>query len=119
MGALHLQQYLAEYSVLPTIGTLFLLNFIGGLAVGGALLIQPPRSLRLAATLRAALALAGVAMAVTAIAFLLISEQTPLFGFLEYGYRTPVVLALVFEGLAALMLTGYLLGLRRARHSRT
>ena len=37
-GALHLQQfYSAGYSALPTIGTLFVLNFAGGVALGLAL----------------------------------------------------------------------------------
>jgi len=106
MGALHLQQYLdAGYSALPTIGTLFVLNFAGAVAVGGMLLAPlerlPGRS---GAAAVPVLALVGAAMAATSIAFLLISEQTPLFGFLEQGYRTPILVALGSEGIAVIAL---------------
>ena len=38
VGAVHLQQYLTGYNVLPTIGTLFLLNAIGAWVAGFGLL---------------------------------------------------------------------------------
>src|ERR687887_1105599 len=37
-GAVHLQQYLELYSAIPTIGTLFVLNFAGATAIGLGLL---------------------------------------------------------------------------------
>src|SRR4051812_20284178 len=37
-GAVHLQQFLKLYSEIPTIGTLFVLNFAGATAIGVALL---------------------------------------------------------------------------------
>jgi hypothetical protein len=103
MGALHLQQYDdAGYSALPTIGTLFVLNFAGAVALGLALLAPverlPGRAGMIAVPL---LALAGAAMAATSIAFLLISQQTPLFGFLETSTSSAITVALVTESIAA------------------
>ncbi len=103
MGALHLQQYeTAGYSALPTIGTLFLANFAGGVALGLALL-APVEQLpgRAGAVAVALLAVTGAAMAATSIVFLLISEQTPLFGFLETSSSPALTAALVSESVAA------------------
>jgi hypothetical protein len=102
MGALHLQQYYgAGYSAIPTIGTLFVLNFAGAVVLGVALLapveLLPGRAGAVAVPL---LALAGAAMAATSIAFLLISEQTPLFGFLETSTSSAITVALVIESIA-------------------
>jgi hypothetical protein len=109
MAAIHLEQYAnADYYDIPTIGTLFLLNFIGGtaLAVG---LMSPLERLANGRfrPLVVLLALAGAAMAAVSIAFLLISEGTTLFGFHESGYRPAIVLVLVFEGIAVLFLGGF------------
>jgi hypothetical protein len=38
VGAVHLQQYFKLYSAVPTIGTLFVLNFVGATVIGLALL---------------------------------------------------------------------------------
>jgi hypothetical protein len=119
MGALHLQQYLdAEYSSIPTIGTLFILNFVGALVIALGLLVPLERLLpRVGATAVSVLALGGAAMGAAAIVFLLISESTALFGFMEAGYRTPIVVALISEGLAVVLLGTFavmsLLGARR------
>jgi hypothetical protein len=40
VGAIHLQQYLKLYSAIPTIGTLFVLNFAGATAIGLGLLAR-------------------------------------------------------------------------------
>jgi len=85
-GAVHLQQYLKLYSQIPTIGTLFVLNFAGATVIGIGLLVPVKRMAGL-------LALAGIALAATAFAFLLISEHTPLFGFMEPGYDPPAIAA--------------------------
>jgi hypothetical protein len=109
MGALHLQQYLgAEYSAIPTIGTLFVLNFAGALVLAIGLLAPLERLLpRFGAAAVSLLSLGGLAMAATSIAFLLTSEHTPLFGFMESGYRTPIVVALISEGTAVVLLGIY------------
>ncbi|HEX6026403.1 MAG TPA: hypothetical protein VFZ00_30690, partial [Solirubrobacter sp.] len=83
VGIVHLQQYFELYSEIPTIGTLFVLNFIGATVVGVGLLV---RLGRWSAPARTLLALAGIAQAATAFVVLLISERTPLFGFKEPGY---------------------------------
>jgi hypothetical protein len=117
MGTLHLQQYLgAEYSAIPTIGTLFVLNFAGSVVVGLGLLAPIERLPgRVGSGGGNLLALGGFAMAAAAIVFLLISESTSIFGFMETGYRTPVVVALIAEGLSVLLLGSYLAsGLRTA-----
>jgi hypothetical protein len=109
MAAIHLQQYAAsDYSQIPTIGTLFLLNFAGGVAVALAL-ISPLERLAngRGARLLAALALVGATMAAVSIAFLLISEHTTLFGFRETGYRPAIVLALIAEAVAVVCLGGF------------
>lgn len=117
MGALHLQQYLdAEYQQIPTIGTLFVLNFAGAVAIGAALLVPTERIFtRVGDRAPQLAAVLGLAMAATSIAFLLISEQTPLFGFMEDGYRTPILVALISEGIAVLALGGYLTGTLASR----
>jgi hypothetical protein len=40
---------------------------------------------------------------------LLVSEYTPLFGFMESGYRLAIVLTLVFDGLTTVFLGFFLL----------
>jgi len=52
-------------------------------------------------------ALGAIGIAVGSLVSLLISEYTPLFGFMESGYRLAVVLALVFDGLATLFLGAF------------
>ncbi len=93
-GAVHLQQYLSLYSTIPTIGTLFVLNFAGATGLALGLLAPVERSLgRFGDVALALLALAGVGLAATAFVFLLISERTPLFGFMEPGYDPPAIMA--------------------------
>ena len=111
VGAVHLQQYLELYSAIPTIGTLFVLNFAGATAIGLGLLAPIERMLggRLGAAAAASLALGGIALAATSLAFLTISEHTPLFGFMEPGYDPTAILASrVAEGAAILLLAGFL-----------
>ena len=112
MAAIHLQQYTAsDYSQIPTIGTLFLLNFAGGVAVALALMSPLERlATGTGARLLVALALVGATMAAVSIAFLLVSEHTTLFGFRETGYRPAIVLALISEGVAVLCLGGFAAG---------
>jgi hypothetical protein len=87
VGAIHLQQYFELYSEIATIGTLFVLNFLGATVVGLGLLAPVERLLgRRGGAILALLALAGIGQAATAFVFLLISERTPLFGFQEPGY---------------------------------
>jgi hypothetical protein len=93
-GAVHLQQFDRFYSEIPTIGTLFVLNFAGATALALALLGPLERiGGRHGSLLLALVAAAGVAFAAVTFAFLLISERTPLFGFQEPGYDPPAIAA--------------------------
>lgn len=124
VGGVHFQQYQYEfYSSIPTIGPLFLANFIAATALGLFLLppVRPSRG-RLGKPLDRLAALAGIAVAAGALAALLISEHTPLFGFREHGYRFAIVLAISSEALAIAMLTLFLVcardrAARQARNS--
>jgi hypothetical protein len=111
VGVVHAQQYYGAYfSVVPTIGTLFLLSFIGS-GVVGVLLIAPVRRLgrSIGDLIFVVAALGAIGIAFGSLASLLISEYTPLFGFMESGYRLAVVLALVSDGLATLFLGAFVL----------
>jgi len=107
VGAVHLQQYFYLYSAIPTIGTLFVLNFVGATAIALGLLSPVERWLgRWGGGVVALLALGGAGLAATAFVFLLISERTPLFGFMEPGYDpTAIALSRVAE-LATVALLG-------------
>ena len=94
VGAVHLQQFFTLYSSIPTIGTLFVLNFAGATVLGLGLLAPLERLLgRRGDPVLVLLALGGIALAATAFVFLLISEHTPLFGFMEPGYDPPAIMA--------------------------
>jgi hypothetical protein len=115
VGGVHFQQYQYEfYSSIPTIGPLFLATFVAATALGLFLLV-PIR--RLSGSLRKlvdeAAALSGAGLATGAFVGMLISEHTPLFGFMEHGYRFAIVLALVSEAVAIALLTLFVV---RARH---
>jgi hypothetical protein len=109
-GADHLDEYAADnFSTVPTIGTLFLLNFISATLVGVGLLLPLGRIVRaFAAPLRALLALSGIAIAASSLIGLWISESSSLFGFTDYGARTTIVVAIAAESLTIAALTAYL-----------
>jgi hypothetical protein len=116
VGVDHLQQYSAGfYSAIPTIGTLFVLNFAAAATVACALVAPvqrlPGRAGRLAVPL---LALAGIGVAAGSLAGLLVSESSGLFGFMETGYRSAIVLAIALEA-ATIVLLGSHLAVRGAR----
>lgn len=115
VGAVHLYEYYADdYRVIPTIGILFLLNFIGGVVLG--LLLALPlgslpviRSVPIAGRAAHALvALVGVAYAAATIIALMISETGTLFGFQEGGYGPAIVAALGLESAAVVVLAAFL-----------
>lgn len=118
VGAVHLYEYLAgspapgapiHYSDIPTIGWLFLLNAIGGGVIGLGLLALGDR------LVSSLLAVGGIGLAGGALAALLVSENTPLFGFQETrGYPAIIVLTIVVEAIALVTLPAYL-ATRRAQ----
>jgi hypothetical protein len=115
VGGVHFQQYQYEfYSSVPTIGPLFLAAFVAATSLGLFLLVPIRRpSGRLRKLVDEVAALSGVGLATGAFVGLLISEHTPLFGFMEHGYRFAIVLALVSEAVAIALLTLFVV---RARH---
>jgi hypothetical protein len=116
VGVDHLEQYYVDYyRSVPTIGTLFVLDFAGALVVALALAAPLHRfASRIADRLLALLALGGVAIAGGTLAGLLISENGGLFGFMEQGYRGAIVLSIVFD-LASVLLLGAFIVLTLAR----
>ena len=119
VGGVHLQQYIVQdYRVIPTIGPLFLLNFIGGTVLGLYFLIPVGRRAGRVRRLVDSVALAGLFVAAGALVALLVSEHTPLFGFMEHGYRFAIVFAIVSEAVAVIVLT-ILLVENRMRARRT
>jgi hypothetical protein len=111
VGAVHAQQYYdAYFSYVPTIGTLFLLSFIGA-GVVGVVLLAPVRLLgrRIGDLILALAALGAIGIALGTAVSLLISEYAPLFGFMESGYRLAIVLTLLFDALTTAFLGFFLL----------
>jgi hypothetical protein len=110
VGLDHLQQYAVDsYSVIPTIGTLFLLNFISAavLAVGLAAPVQrlPGRVGRVAVPLLSA---SGIGVAAGSLAGVIVSESVGLFGFMETGYRGAIVVSIALEVTTILLLVSHL-----------
>ena len=116
VGAVHLQQYEYLYSAIPTIGTLFVLNFVGATAMGLGLLAPVERLLgRFGGAAVSLLALGGVGLAATAFVFLLVAERTPVFGFMEPGYDPPAIMASRVAELVTVALLGSFLVARLVR----
>ena len=110
VGVVHAQQYYGAYfSVVPTIGPLFLLSFIGA-GIVGAVLLAPVQRLgrQLGSALLVLAALGAIGIAAGTFVSLLISEYTPLFGFMESGYRLAVWLTLVFDVMTTVFLGVFL-----------
>jgi hypothetical protein len=106
VGGVHLQQYLTGYADIPTIGVLFVLNAIGAAAVAAGLLapvhrLWSDRGAHLATGLLASL---GTLISVGALVALFVSESQPLFGFMEHGYGTPIVIAIAAEAITTILL---------------
>jgi hypothetical protein len=120
VGAIHLQQYTTIYHAIPTIGTLFVLNFAGATALGLGLLAPLELVLgRWASPVLALFALGGIALSATAFVFLLVSERTPLFGFMEPGYDPTAIMAVRVAEVATVAFLGSFLALSLAnRRSR-
>jgi len=116
VGAVHLQQYVTLYSAIPTIGTLFVLNFAGATAIAFGLLAPVEHVFsRFGAAILALLTLGGIGLAAIAFAFLLVSERTPLFGFMEPGYDPPAIMASRVGELATVLFLGSFLFVRFVR----
>ena len=121
VGADHYYEYSVDgYSVLPTIGTLFLLNFISATAIGLSLLLPLDRLLhRPGRLLEQAAALSGCGIAATSLLALLLSEHIKLFGFMESNYRPAIVVAIASEAAATLLLGALFVVSRQAARRRS
>jgi hypothetical protein len=110
VGGVHLEQYyVAFFRVVPVIGPLFLAAFIGATAFGLVLLVPLRRGAgRVWLLLDSLVAISGIGLSVGAFAGLLVSEHTPLFGFMEHGYRLEIIFALAAEAVATVSLTVFL-----------
>jgi hypothetical protein len=115
VGVDHIEQYYVDYyRAVPTIGTLFLLNFVSALVVSVCLVAPVQRIAgRFAGRVLTLLAIAGIGIAGGTLAGLLISENGGLFGFMEVGYRGAIVLSIAFD-VAAVTFLGAFLVLRAA-----
>jgi hypothetical protein len=110
-GIAHIEQYsVDDYSTVPTIGTLFLLNFIASIVIAVGL-IAPLRRVtgRCTDAVRAVFALGGIALAVLSLVALFVSESSGLFGFVEHGYRMAIVVAIMAEVAVTVFLVAFLL----------
>jgi hypothetical protein len=109
-GVVHIQQYYdQDYSTIPTIGTLFFLNFVAAVVIAVGLIAPLGRlTPRYADAIRSIFAIGGIGLGVLSLAALFVSESSGLFGFVENGYRTPIVLAMVAEIAATLFLIVFL-----------
>ena len=109
-GIAHVQQFYADdYSSVPTIGTLFYLNFVSAVVIAAGLVAPLGRIAgRYAGAIRDAFAVAGIGLGALSLIALFVSESSGLFGFQEHGYRTPIALAIVFEVAAIVLLVIFL-----------
>jgi hypothetical protein len=108
-GASHLEQYSADhYSVIPTVGTLFILNFASSVVVAATLFAPVGRlTRRFESTVLVLASIVGIGIAAGSLAGLVVSETRGLFGFMETGLRGAIVLSIAFEVVALTLLTGY------------
>ena len=116
VGIDHIQQYFgASYSAIPTIGTLFALNFVPAVLLAAGLIAPVERLFpRAGKPILGFLAASGIGVAMGSLLALLVSEQTALFGFREYGYRQAIVISIVLEVATMVLLGAFLVGLVRS-----
>jgi hypothetical protein len=117
VGVDHIEQYYVDYyRAVPTIGTLFVLDFMSATVIAVGLLLPLRRlSSRFGDRLLTVLALAGIGIGAGTLAGLLVSENVGLFGFMEVGYRSAIVLSIVFDVAAVAFLSAFL-ALRALSH---
>jgi hypothetical protein len=103
MGWIHLHLWSNGYKHLPTIGTLFLLNFVGAVVLAAALLLSPRRYLAVPSA-------AGALMAAATLVSLAISINIGLFGFTDFLDAPFVHLSIWVESAAFLVLAATTVG---------
>ena len=110
VGVDHIEQYYVDYyRAVPTIGTLFVLDFISATVIAIGLLLPLRRlSHRFGDRLLTLLAIGGIGIGAGTLGGLLISENGGLFGFMEIGYRSAIVLSIAFDLAAIAFLSAFL-----------
>ena len=94
-----------HYAAIPTIGTLFALDVAAATVLAVALLVPAGAFAgRAGRVVPVLLACAAIGVAGGSLVALFVSEQTPLFGFMESGYRLAIVVAIACEAAAVLLL---------------
>ncbi len=107
IGAVHLDQYFGPYEAIPTIGTLFVVNFVAATMIGLALLAPMEHVAgRFAGATVALVTVSGIGLAAVSYLLLLVSERTPLFGFQEPGYDPSAIALTRGAEVAAVLLLG-------------
>ena len=104
-AAVHIQQYISVFHDVRWIGPLFLANAAAVVLTLTGLTQSRTRGLA---------ALAGVVISALALASLIVSYGTGLFGWQEGGFRTPVALAMITEAGAVILLAAALTLERRS-----
>jgi hypothetical protein len=109
VGIDHIEQYSNDYySEIPTIGTLFALNFAAATVVGLGLLAPVGRFAgRWSRVALILLAVSGIGIAAGSLAGLYLSEHGGLFGFTEVGYREAIVISIVLEAATVVLLGAF------------
>jgi hypothetical protein len=106
-GVVHVQTYFGPYREIPTIGMLFIVDFVAAMVIGVALLAPIERLAgRWAGAAIALVTVAGIALTGGSLMMLLISERTPLFGFQEPGYDPEAITLSKQTAVAAVILLG-------------
>jgi hypothetical protein len=106
-GIVHLETYFGPYREIPTIGQLFIVNFVAATLIG-LVLLAPIEHLagRWAGAAVALVTAAGIALTAGSFVMLMISERTPLFGFQEPGYDPAAITLSRQTEVAAVVLLG-------------
>ena len=106
------------YSVIPKVGTLFVLDVVGAGVVALMLVAPvPSRYGRLRRLLPLIGAVWGIGLAVGSLAGLVLSETTGVFGFHEAGVRPAIELAGALDVLTIALLAAYVVLAVRARRA--
>ncbi len=119
IGIVHIEAYSGPYSAVPTIGELFIANFVAATAIGVALILPTERLVgRWGGVVVGLATLAGIALAAGSLVMLIISEHGTLFGFHEPGYDPEAISRSRVAEVVAVGLLGTSLVLRRLSRAR-
>lgn len=108
-GVVHYDLWRSGYQAIPTIGPLFLANFVGSIALAVAVMVSR----------RAIVAFAGIAFATGSLVALVLSRSVGVFGFTETIWTSQAIKTLATETGAIITLAIALaIQLRAARQAR-